>query len=168
MTGMNDPRDLLLHELGDILYAENQLVKALPKMAGEATDKRLRAGFEQHLEETKRHVDVVKQAFEALGEKAKAEKCPGIEGIKKEHDEFIAQEKPAPEVLDLFLTGSGARAEHYEIAAYTGMISLARSLGETDCAKLLEKNLKQEEAALKTLTTAADRLGKRARVATAV
>ena len=158
MSQMTEPRELLLHELGDILYAENVLVKALPKMAKEATDPELRAGFEKHLEETKGHVDTLKQAFEALGEKAKAEQCPAIDGIKDEHDEFMSEEKPAPKVRDIFLTGSGARAEHYEIAAYTGMITIAKGLGETDCAKLLEKNLVQEKAALDALTTVGKRL----------
>ena len=82
MSKMTDPRDLFLHELGDILYAEKVLVKALPKLAQEASDDELRAGFEEHLEETRMHVENVEKAFAALGEKAKAEKCPGIEGIK--------------------------------------------------------------------------------------
>ena len=105
MSKMTDPRDLFLHELGDILYAENVLVKALPKLAQEASDDELRAGFEAHLEETKQHVENVEKAFAALGEKAKAEKCPGIEGIKKEHDEFMKEEQPSNDVADLFLTG---------------------------------------------------------------
>jgi ferritin-like metal-binding protein YciE len=158
MPQMTEPRELLLHELGDILYAENVLVKALPKMAKEATDPELRKGFEKHLEETKGHVETLQQAFEALGEKAKAEQCPAIDGIKDEHDEFIREEKPGPKVRDIFLTGSGSRAEHYEIAAYTGMITIAKGLGETDCAKLLERNLKQEKAALDALTTVGKRL----------
>ena len=70
----------------------------------------------------------------------------------------MSEEKPAPKVRDIFLTGSGSRAEHYEIAAYTGMITIAKGLGETDCAKLLEKNLVQEKAALDALTTVGKRL----------
>ena len=119
-TTMSEPRDLFLHELGDILYAENVLVKALPKMAEEADDADLSTGFEEHLDETRKHVEVLEQVFETLGEKPKAEKCPGIEGIKKEHDEFFSEHDAAPEVADLFLAGAGARAEHYEIAAYSG------------------------------------------------
>jgi len=87
---MSEPRELFLHELGDILYAENVLVKALPKMAQEADDADLSTGFEEHLDETKKHVDVLEQVFETLGEKPKAEKCPGIDGITKEHDEFFS------------------------------------------------------------------------------
>jgi ferritin-like metal-binding protein YciE len=160
MPSMDDPRELFLHELGDLLYAENVLVKALPKLAQEATDDELRRGFESHLEETKRHAENLEQVFESIGEKPKAEKCPGIDGIKTEHDEFIKQEQPSPEVRDLFLTGAGARAEHYEIAAYTGLITMAQSMGETDAVSLLQQNLKQEQAALEKLERAATRLGR--------
>jgi ferritin-like metal-binding protein YciE len=155
---MREPRELLLHELGDILYAETMLVKALPTMANESTDPELKAGFQQHLEQTRGHVETVKQAFEALGEPARAEQCPAIDGIKEEHDEFINEEQPAPNVRDIFLTGSGSRAEHYEIAAYTGLISMARGLGERECARLLAKNLKEEQAALASLTAVGKRL----------
>ena len=162
MPTMTEPRELLLHELGDLLYAENVLVKALPKMAKEATDAKLRASFEKHLGETKGHVENLKAVFESLGEKAKAEKCPAIDGIKAEHDEFISGEKPADQVRDIFLTGSGSRAEHYEIAAYTGIITMARAMGEMKAVTLLEKNLAQEEKALADLTATAQRLSARA------
>lgn len=157
-TTMNDPRELFLHELGDVLYAEELLVKVLPKLASEASDDDLRTGFEEHLEETKQHVENLRQVFETLGEKAKAEKCPGIEGIKSEHDEFMKNEKPSPEIRDIFLTGAGARAEHYEIAAYTGLVTSAKALGESKAATLLEQNLQQEKEALKKLEAAAKRL----------
>src|SRR6478752_1128181 len=140
---MNDPRELFLHELGDILYAERTLVKALPKLAKEATDSTLR------------------DAFEMLGEPAKAEKCPGIDGIKKEHDEFVTNEQPSTDVLDMFLTGAAARTEHYEMAAYTGLITMAKALGETDAANLLGENLKQEKAALETVTTISEKLARK-------
>ncbi len=157
-TVMNDPRELFLHELGDLLYAENTLVKTLPKLAREATDTDLQKGFEAHLGETKQHVANLKQVFEIVGEKAKAEKCPAIDGITKEHDEFMSEEKPSPVITDMFLTGAGARAEHYEIAAYTGLITMAQALGEKSAVPLLQKNLKQEEAALGKLEKAAKRL----------
>ena len=88
-TKMSDPRHLFLHELGDVLYAEKTLVKALPKLQEEASDAELASGFADHLEETRQHVKNLEQAFEALGEPAKAQKVPGIEGIKKEHDDFV-------------------------------------------------------------------------------
>jgi ferritin-like metal-binding protein YciE len=157
---MSDPRDLFLHELGDVLYAERTLVKALPKLQEEASDDELRMGFEQHLEETRQHVKNVEQAFATLGEKPTAEKCPGIDGIKKEHDEFVAKESPSQDVLDSFLTGAGARTEHYEIAAYEGLMTMAEAMGETDVAQLLSQNLEQERSALEKLQTIGKRLAR--------
>jgi ferritin-like metal-binding protein YciE len=155
---MDKPRDLFLHELGDILYAERTLVKTLPKLADEATDSQLVAALEKHLTETKGHVENVEAVFEAVGAQPKAEKCPGIEGIKKEHDEFVSDEAPTPDVLDMFLIGAAARTEHYEIAAYTGLITMAEALGENKAATLLTENLKQEQAALETVTTISEKL----------
>jgi ferritin-like metal-binding protein YciE len=155
---MEDPRELFLHELGDILYAERTLVKALPKLAQEATDSTLAEAIKHHLAETEEHVANVEKIFELVGETAKAEKCPGIEGIKKEHDEFVSKEQPSSAVLDMFLTGAAARTEHYEIAAYTGMITMADALGETEASKLLGENLKQEQAALKKVTSISEKL----------
>ena len=157
---MSDPRELFLHELGDALYAEQTLVKALPKLQDEASDTELATGFGDHLEETKQHVENLKLAFEELGEPAKAEKCPGIEGIKKEHDEFVANESPTPEVLDAFLTGAGARTEHYEIASYEGLITMADAMGETKVSELLTENLEQEKAALTKMKSIGTRLAK--------
>ena len=159
-TKMSDPRHLFLHELGDVLYAEKTLVKALPKLQEEASDTELASGFADHLEETRQHVKNLEQAFEALGERAKAEKCPGIEGIKKEHDDFVANESPTPEVLDAFLTGAGARTEHYEIAAYEGLVTMATAMGEDNVASLLNENLEQEKAALAKMQTIGKRLAK--------
>ena len=123
----------------------------------------LATAFEDHLTETKQHVANVEAAFEAIGEKPKAEKCPGIEGLKTEHDEFVKDEDPSSDVLDMFLTGAGARTEHYEIAAYTGLVTMADALGEKDAAKLLRANLEQETAALDKLTTISRRSAVRCR-----
>ena len=157
-TQMSDPRELFLHELGDVLYAERTLVKALPKLQEEASDEELAQGFGDHLEETRQHVKNVEQAFQALGEEAKAEKCPGIEGIKQEHDDFVANESPSQEVLDAFLTGAGARTEHYEIAAYEGLVTMADAMGEDDVATLLRENLEEEKAALRKMQAIGKRL----------
>lgn len=160
MTEMTEPRELFLHELGDILYAERVLVKTLPKLETEASDSELADAFKSHQAETERHVGNIEQAFEELGEKAKAEKCAGIDGIKQEHDDFVKDESPSPEILDSFLTGAGARAEHYEIAAYNGLITTAEALGEEKVAKLLTANLEDEKEALQKLTTISKRLAR--------
>jgi ferritin-like metal-binding protein YciE len=157
-TQMSEPRELFLHELGDVLYAERTLVKALPKLQDEARDVELAQGFGDHLEETRQHVKNVEQAFQALGEEAKAEKCPGIDGIKKEHDDFVSKESPSQDVLDAFLTGAGARTEHYEIAAYEGLVTMADAMGEDEVARLLSENLEQERAALQKMQTIGKRL----------
>ena len=156
-TKMSDPRELFLHELGDVLYAEHTLVKALPKLQEEASDEELALGFEEHLDETQQHVKNVEQAFEKLGEKPKAEKCPGIEGIKKEHDDSWPR-NPSQDVLDSFLTGAGARTEHYEIAAYEGLVTMAEAMGETEVVELLTENLEQEKKALEKMQTIGKRL----------
>ena len=160
MANMKEPRELFLHELGDILYAENMLVKVLPQLSREASVRELKQGFDRHLRETKQQVENVKKAFKALGEPVKAEQCPGIEGLKREHDEFVQEEKPAAAVLNAFLTGAAARTEHYEIAAYTGLITMARAMGEKQVVTLLERNLKQEKATLKKIESIARRLAK--------
>ena len=155
---MSDPRELFLHELGDVLYAERTLVKTLPKLQEEASDEELALGFEEHLEETRQHVKNLEAAFEKLGEQPKAEKCPGIDGIKQEHDDFVAKESPSQDVLDSFLTGAGARTEHYEIAAYEGLVTMAEAMGEPEIVDLLTENLEQEKTALEKLKSVGKRL----------
>ena len=158
MATMSEPRELFLHELGDVLYAERTLVKTLPKLQEEASDDELAQSFGDHLAETKQHVANVEAAFEILGEEPKAEKCAGIDGITQEHDEFVEKESPAAEVLDQFLTGAGARTEHYEIAAYEGLITSAEAMGEADVAGLLSANLAEEKKALETVNKIGRRL----------
>lgn len=160
MAEMTEPRELFMHELGDILYAERVLVKALPTLEKEATDEELAVSFHEHRAETEQHVANLEQAFEELGEKVKAEKCPGIEGIKQEHDDFVKTQSPSPEVLDAFLTSAGARTEHYEIAAYEGLIASAEAMGEDTVAKLLSDNLGQEQEALQKMKKIGKRLAR--------
>jgi ferritin-like metal-binding protein YciE len=153
---MTEPQDLFLHEMGDILYAERQLLKTLPKLAKQAGDGDLRTSLLSHEEETREQITNLEQAFALIGEKAKAEKCPGILGILKEYEDFVDDEKPSAEVLNLFLVGAVLRAEQYEVAAYTGLIALARMLDEPKVAALLRKNLAQERRMART----AEGLGK--------
>ena len=147
-----------MHELQDIYYAEKVLAGALPKLADEATDTELSRAFKSHQKETEKHVANLEKVFKGLGEKAKAEPCPGIDGIKKEHDDFMKENELTEETRDAFLTGAGARTEHYEIAAYTGLVAQARALGERDAVDLLQQNLKQEKEALKKIETISKRL----------
>jgi ferritin-like metal-binding protein YciE len=162
MPQMTTPEELFVHELEDMYYAENALVKTLPKLAEEASDPELAEAFQQHLDQTKTHVANLERVFEQLGKPAAGEQCPGIDGIKEEHDTFMKENDPSETVCDLFLTGAGARAEHYEIAAYTGLVEQAKALGETDSAKLLKANLEQEKEALETVESISQRLFEKA------
>lgn len=155
---MTSPEDLFVHELQDVYYAEQQLTKVLPKLAREVSDDEFSEALEEHLEETKEHVTNLEQVFQDLGVPAKGEKCPGIDGIKEEHDTFLEENDPNDDVLDLFVTGAAARTEHYEIAAYTGLVEMAQSLGATKAKGLLEQNLKQDKAALEKVETISKRL----------
>jgi ferritin-like metal-binding protein YciE len=163
MPSMTDPRELFLHELQDVYYAEKQIAKKLPSMAKEATDRELSDGFRRHLDETKQQVTNLEQVFSALGERPKGEECPGIDGIAEEHDMFMREEQPSPEIRDMFLTGAASRVEHYEIAAYTGLITMARGLGERECVQLLQENLAQEKETLKAVEGVAKRMAKQAK-----
>jgi ferritin-like metal-binding protein YciE len=150
---MTTPQQLFEHELKDIYYAERVIAQMLPKLAQEASNSQLSKAFDQHLKETRGQIENLEQVFSEIGKRAQGEQCPGIEGIKREHDVFMQEESPASQVKDMFLTGAAARTEHYEIAAYTGLVAKARALGETEAAKLLNENLKQEKDALKKVET---------------
>ena len=147
--------DLFVHQLHDIYYAEKQLVKALPKMAGKATDKELKQGFLTHLEETKVHVQRPEEVFRMWGSEVKAVDCPAIDGIIEEADE-VAGEVADKSVLDAALINAGQAAEHYEIARYGSLIAWARQLGRNDCASILQKTLDEERVTDKKLTSLAE------------
>jgi len=143
--------DLFVHTLQDIYYAEKQIEKALPKMIDKATDSELVAGFEKHLHETKGHIERVEEVFQMHGVSAKAVHCPAIDGILKEADE-VAGDVEDKQVLDAALIASAQAVEHYEITRYGTLVAWAKQLGRDDCASVLAKNLKEEEATDKKLT----------------
>ncbi len=136
--------ELLKHELGDLLYAEKTVLKGIKKMSKEVKNPELNARMQQHYAETEQQIKNLERAFEAIGEKAKAQKCPGILGLMTEHDEFKSDEKPSKQMLEAFDLGSALRIEHYEIAAYTTAIAIAKAMGNLDCARILSENLAQE------------------------
>ncbi|MCG6204482.1 ferritin-like domain-containing protein [Rhodopseudomonas sp. HC1] len=147
--------DLFVHQLQDIYYAEQQLVKALPKMADKATDPMLKQGFMTHLEETRGHVKRLEQVFEMHGAKVKAVNCPAIDGIIEEAEE-TAGEVEDKTVLDAALINAAQAAEHYEIVRYGSLVAWAKRLGRNDCAAVLQKTLDEEKATDKKLTTLAE------------
>ena len=151
MPGLDE---LLVEELQDLLHAEGQLVKALPRMAKAAHDPKLKQAFQKHLEETKGHVERLKQVFELLGAKAKAKPCQGMQGLLAEGQETIEEGKEKEEpVADLALVASAQKVEHYEISGYGTLRSVAEQLGHKKVAKLLAQTLAEEEKADKLLTT---------------
>ncbi len=147
--------DAFLDELRDAYDAEKQLTKALPKMAKAATSPDLRKAFENHLEETRGHIERLEQAFESLDEKAKGKHCDGIAGIIEEGKSVMGEDFDDM-TMDACLIASGQRAEHYEMAAYGTMIAWARAMGHTDAADLLQENLDEEKAADEKLTGLAE------------
>ena len=136
-------KELYIDELKDLYSAENQLVKALPKMAKAATSPDLRAGFEEHLEQTKGHVQRLETIFEQLGESPKGKKCKGMEGLIKEGSEAI--EEYEGELLDAALIGAAQRVEHYEMAGYGTVSAFAEELGESEHVTLLNETLEEEK-----------------------
>jgi ferritin-like metal-binding protein YciE len=165
MSEITTPRDLFLHELGDILYVEQKLTEeVLPKLIGEVSDPDFKKGLERHLDQTRGHVTNLEQIFDAMGEQSETEKCLGFEGLKKEHDEMIGE--VSPDLIDIVDTGAAARTEHYEIAAYSGLIEMARALGESEAVNLLEENLKEEREALREVESVAKKLRDEQKAAT--
>lgn len=158
MPAVTSPEQLFEHELQDMYYAEKALTTVLPKLAEEASDRELSRAFTSHLEETEKQVANLEKVFKQLGKRPEAHPCAGIEGIKKEHDDFLKENSPSSEMLDAFLTGAASRTEHYEIAAYTGLVSQARALKERGAVALLQENLRQEKEALKKVETISKRL----------
>ena len=147
--------DLFVHQLQDIYYAENQLVKAIPKMAEKATDPQLKQGFLTHLNETRTHVQRLEQVFQMLGNEVKAVDCPAIDGIIEEAEE-VAGEVADKAVLDAALINAAQAAEHYEITRYGSLVAWAKQLGRNDCATVLQKTLEEEKETDKKLTMIAE------------
>ncbi|HZZ72757.1 MAG TPA: ferritin-like domain-containing protein [Pirellulales bacterium] len=154
---METLRDLFVDELKDLYSAENQLVKALPKMAKAATSPKLKKAFESHLEETKGHVDRLEQIFEKLGGSPKGKKCKAMEGLIEEGKEML-EEDAEPDVLDAGLIAAAQRVEHYEMAGYGCVRTYAQLLGEAAAAKLLQQTLDEEGNADKKLTQLAEQI----------
>ncbi len=148
-------QEVLVEQLKDLLHAEGQLVKALPKMARAAHSPQLKTGFQNHTEETKGQVERLKQVFELLGAKAKAKPCKAMQGLIEEGQETITEGKEMEDVAaDLALAVSAQKIEHYEIAGYGSVRTIAEALGNQKVAKLLAQTLAEEEKTDKLLTQA--------------
>jgi len=147
--------DLFVHTLQDIYYAENQITKALPKMADQASNPMLRQGFEKHLQETENHIRNLEEVFQLLGMEPKGVDCPAIDGIIKESNE-VAGEVDDDQVLDAALIAAAQAVEHYEITRYGTLITWAQELGHSECVTALQRNLADEKATDQKLTELAE------------
>ena len=154
-------KELYIDELKDLYSAENQLVKALPKMAKAASSDELRQGFERHLEQTKGHVERLERIFQALGESPKGKTCKGMQGLIEEGSE-ATEEDYEDSVMDAALIGAAQRVEHYEIAGYGTVRSMAETLGEDNHISLLEETLEEEKETDEKLTELAEQINSQA------
>ena len=149
-------KELFTDELKDILWAENQLAKSLKKLAASATSEELKNAFETHLKETEGQIGRLEQVFESIGEEAKPKKCEAMAGLAKEAEELIKDTEEGTFVRDVALISAAQKCEHYEIASYGTLRTLAGVLGYDDAAKLLEETLEEEKKTDDLLTQIAE------------
>jgi len=148
--------ELFIDELKDIYWAEKHLVKALPKMAKAATSDKLRTAIESHLAETEKHVSRLEDAFASIDEKAVAKKCEAMAGLIKEGDEIVADTEKGTYTRDAGIISAAQKIEHYEIASYGTLKTLANVLGYSEAADLLDATLQEEKNADGMLTQIAE------------
>lgn len=148
-------QDLLIDQLKDLYSAENQLMKALPKMAKAASNPKLRQGFEKHLAQTQKQAERLEQIFEELEVKGKGKKCAAMEGLIEEGQELMSEDAE-PEVLDAGLIAAAQKVEHYEIASYGTARTYANVLGMSKAARLLQQTLDEEAETDRKLTELAE------------
>jgi ferritin-like metal-binding protein YciE len=149
-------KELFVDGLKDIYWAEKHLAKALPKMSKNATSEELKAAFDSHTTETQEHVSRLEEIFGMIGEKAQAKKCAAMEGLLEEGDEIVESTEKGTMVRDCGLIMAAQKVEHYEMASYGTLRNIARTLGHSDVADLLQQTLDQEGEADHKLTALAE------------
>jgi len=142
--------------LKDIYWAEKHLTKALPKMQKAATSDELQQAIENHLNQTKEHINRLEQVFDQLGEKAQAKKCEAMEGLTKEGDTVVEETEDGTSTRDVGIIVSAQKVEHYEISAYGSLITLAKTMGQDEIADILEQTLEEEKETDQLLTQIAE------------
>ena len=148
---MQTAHELFIHELQDMLDAEQQLVEALGNQAEESSRPDLQKAFQSHQAQTEKQVERLRQVFDSIEEKPEDTECKGIRGIIEEHDHFKEEQDPAEDIMDIFNTGAAEKVESYEICAYESLIRLAKQMGHTKAERLLNQNLKEEQQTLKKM-----------------
>jgi ferritin-like metal-binding protein YciE len=154
-TELNTLDDLLMLELNDLYDAEKRIIKALPDMANAASSPALKQAFQQHLQETERHVSRLEQAFVDLGKPAGIQTCNAMKGLIKEGSDIV-EAKGSPHVKDAALIGAAQRVEHYEMAGYGTARTFAEHLGHTNVVRLLQSTLDEERRTDERLTELAE------------
>jgi ferritin-like metal-binding protein YciE len=149
-------KEFFVDQLEDLLWAEKKLVKTLPKMQDAATSPELKNAFGNHLSQTQNHVNRLEQVFGIIGEDVDTTKCPAMAGIVDEGEDIIDDTEEGTAQRDVGLIFAGQKAEHYEIATYGGMVTLAKTLGYPDAADILSQTLAEEKEADALLTQIAE------------
>jgi ferritin-like metal-binding protein YciE len=157
----NNLKSLYVDELRDLYSSEQQLIKALPKMAKAANSDELRKGFEGHLEQTRAHATRLEQILSALGEPVKDKKCKGMAGIVAEGGEMMSEDFDGA-LMDAALISAAQRVEHYEIAAYGAVHAYAELMGEGEAASLLQQTLDEEKETDQKLTELSEQINSEA------
>ncbi len=147
--------DLFVHNLEDMYYAENELLDALEELADQSETEEIAQAFHDHREETEGHIERLDQVFEMLEKEPEKEECEGIEGLIKEHEDFLSED-PSEKVLDVHNLIAAQKTEHYEIAAYGNLALIADRLGMDEAGDLLHENLEEEQDALEKLASLTD------------
>jgi ferritin-like metal-binding protein YciE len=155
-------RELFIHELSDAMSAEQQILKMLPELQKEALNAELKQGLKEHEQETKGQIKNLQEVFKHLGEKPEETTCFGVKGLADEL-QALREEDPSPEMLEMANVSGAEKTEHYEMVMYTGLIQMAKDLGERDAAQLLQANLDQEKAMAKRVEAISKELGKQAK-----
>jgi ferritin-like metal-binding protein YciE len=157
----NNLKSLYVDELRDLYSSEQQLIKAIPKMAKAANSDTLRKGFEEHLEQTRGHATRLEQILRGLGEPVKGKKCKGMAGIVAEGGEMMSEDFQGA-LLDAALISAAQRVEHYEIAAYGAVHAYATLMGESEAASLLQQTLDEEKETDQKLTELSEEINSEA------
>ena len=154
---MQTPQDLFVHELSDMLSAEQIVAQTLTEGQGLVQHPQLREGMQQHLQETEQQIQNLQQAFQQLGAQPHPITCHAAAGLRQSLMEVVASQ-PSPQVLEGAVVAGMAKTEHLEIAGYTGLVKKAQAMGQQEIAQLLQQNLQQEEATLQRVERVAEQL----------
>lgn len=158
---IKSPQELFLHDLADMYDAEHRILQILPQLAQESTNDQAKQAYQQHEQETQQQIKNIDQVFQLMGQQPKREACAVVQGLKQEHDSF-KKDGPSDQILTMFDLGAAFKTEHYEIASYTGLIEKCQLMGQSQCAQLLQQNLKQEEAMAQRVQQIGKQLGQQA------